>query len=116
MFDSIFIEEYPPIGNNYGGNYINNEFIGRLIENLFRKEKVEQLKNLRVKRWKEFEEKIEKLKRDFTHLEHRDICLDCSIFNDSDNIKFLEDYINDYKKNHFRYKYELKNNREEKWE
>ena len=30
--------------------------------------------------------------------------------------KTLEDYINDYKKNHFRYKYELKFNPEEEWE
>ena len=37
IFDSIFIEEYPPTGNNYGGNYINNEFIERLVENLFGK-------------------------------------------------------------------------------
>ena len=116
IFDSIFIEEYPPIGNNYGGNYINNEFIGRLIENLFGKEKVDQLKYLKIKRWKEFEEKIEKLKRDFTHLEPRDVCLDCRIFNDKDTKKSLEDYINDYKKNHFRYKYELKINPEEEWE
>ena len=116
IFDSIFIEEYPPIGNNYGGNYINNEFIGRLIENLFGKEKVDQLKYLKIKRWKEFEEKIEKLKRDFTHLEPRDVCLDCRIFNDKDTKKSLEDYINDYKKNHFRYKYELKFNPEEEWE
>ena len=116
IFDSIFIEEYPPIGNNYGGNYINNEFIGRLIENLFGKEKVDQLKYLKIKRWKEFEEKIEKLKRDFTHLEPRDVCLDCRIFNDKDTKKSLEDYINDYKKNNFRYKYELKINPEEEWE
>ena len=116
IFDSIFIEEYPPTGNNYGGNYINNEFIERLVENLFGKEKVEKLKNFKIKKWKEFEEKIEKLKRDFNYLKPNDCPLDCEIFYDKDTNKSLEEYINDYKKNHIRYKYELKINPKEEWE
>ena len=31
IFDSIIIEEYPPTGKVYGGNYINEEFIKRII-------------------------------------------------------------------------------------
>ena len=47
IFDSILVEEYPPIGDDHGGNYINEEFIRRLIENLFGKENVENLKILK---------------------------------------------------------------------
>ena len=32
------IEEYPPIGRDYGGNKINEEFINRLIIPLFGEE------------------------------------------------------------------------------
>ena len=116
IFDSIFIEEYPPLGNNYGGNYINEEFIKRLIENLFGKENVKKLKNFKMKKWKEFEEKIEKLKKDFSYLKPQDFALDCGLFNDKDNKKSLEEYINDYNKNHIKYKYELNINQKEEWE
>ena len=45
FFNSELIEEYPPIGGNYGGNAINEEFIKRLIIELFREEKFKQIKN-----------------------------------------------------------------------
>ena len=67
IFDSILIEEYPPTGDDHGGNFINEEFIKRFIENLFGKEKVENLKNYKMKKWKDFEEKIERLKKDFSY-------------------------------------------------
>ena len=117
IFDSILIEEYPPIGDDHGGNYINEEFIRRLIENLFGKENVENLKNIKIKRWKEFEEKIEKLKKEFSDEEPHDCYLDCRIFYDNkDKEKSLEIYTNEYKKNHFRYKYELKINPDDEWD
>ena len=116
IFDSVLIEEYPPIGDDHGGNYINEEFINRLIENLFGKEKIEYLKNNKIKKWKEFEEKIEKLKRDFSYEEPYDCSLDCRIFYDKNNQKTLDEYITDYNKNHIKYKYELKINTEEDWE
>ena len=103
IFDSILIEEYPPIGDDHGGNYINEEFIRRLIENLFGKENVENLKNIKIKKWKEFGEKIEKLKKEFSYEEPHDCYLDCSIFYDNnDKEKSLEKYVNEYKENHFR--------------
>ena len=114
IFDSIFIEEYPPIGNNYGGNYINEEFIKRLIENLFGKEIVENLKNIKKKKWRELEKNIEELKKDFDYFEPHDCQLDCGIFNDTE--KSLAEYINDYNKNNFRYKDKLKINPYEKWD
>ena len=117
IFDSILVEEYPPIGDDHGGNYINEEFIRRLIENLFGKENVENLKNIKIKKWKEFEEKIEKLKKEFSYEEPHYCYLDCRIFYDNnDKEKSLEKYVNEYKENHFRYKYELNISPEDEWE
>lgn len=116
IFDSILIEEYPRIGDNHGGNYINEEFIKRLIEKLFGKEKMENLKNNKTKKWKEFEEKIEKIKKDFSYNEPHDCRLDCRIFDDKKINKTLNEYIVEYERNHFNYKYELKVDLEDDWE
>ena len=69
IFDSFLIEEYPPIGGDYGGNYINEELIKRLIIEIFGEERVEKVKNdIKNEKWKEFETKIEALKKDFSGL------------------------------------------------
>ena len=116
IFDSILIEEYPPIGDDHGGNYINEKFIKRLIENLFGKEKMENLKSNKNKKWKEFEENIEKLKKNFSHNEPHDCILDCRIFYDKNSKKTLDEYITEYIGNYYNFKYELKSNSEEEWE
>ena len=38
--NSELIEEYPPIGGDYGGQKINEEFIKRLIVEIFESEKI----------------------------------------------------------------------------
>ena len=37
-------EEYPPLGGDYGGNKINEEFINKFIVDIFGKEKVKKMK------------------------------------------------------------------------
>ena len=119
--DSILIEEYPPMGNELGGSYINEEFIRRLIEELFGKEKVEKLKNVKNERWKEFEEKIEKIKRTSSdNKQSYDCKLDCRLFEDKnkniETIKKLNDYIDEYNIKQNKYKYQIRSNPEEDWE
>ena len=116
IFDSILIEEYPPIGDDHGGNYINEEFIKRLIENLFGKETVENIKNNKNKKWKYFEANIEKLKTNFSYVEPHDCILDCRLFYDKNTTKTLNDYINEYNGSHLQYKYKINANHEEDWE
>ena len=115
IFDSELIEEYPPIGGDYGGNAINEEFIKRLIIELFGKEKVEQLKNdLTNEDWVKFEKEIEDIKRKYSDFEPTNFKLDCYLFEDENNDKKLDDYINEYNNKNHKYKYEIKKNR--KWE
>ena len=54
------IEEYPPMGGDYGGNYINKEFMKRLIIELFGEKRLEKAKN--DEKYIEFEKNIETLK------------------------------------------------------
>ena len=42
--EDALIEVYPPLGGNYGGNFINQEFIKRIIVELFGNEKLEKVK------------------------------------------------------------------------
>ena len=77
---------------------------------------MENLKSNKNKKWKEFEENIEKLKRNFSHMEPHDCILDCRIFYDKNSKKTLDEYITEYNENYFNYKYELKSNSEEEWE
>ena len=115
IFDSELIEEYPPIGGDYGGNAINEEFIKRLIIELFGEEKVEQLKNdLTNEDWVNFEKEIEDLKRKYSDFEPTNFKLNCSLFEDEDSNKKLDDYINEYNSKNHKYKYEIRKNR--KWE
>jgi hypothetical protein len=115
IFDSELIEEYPPIGGDFGGNAINEEFIKRLIIELFGEEKVEQLKNdLTNEDWVNFEKEIEDLKRKYSDFEPTNFKLNCSLFEDEDSNKKLDDYINEYNSKNHKYKYEIRKNR--KWE
>ena len=58
------IEEYPPIGGDYGGQKINEEFIKRLIIEIFGEDKVKQFQNNQMDEdWDKFEKEIEELKK-----------------------------------------------------
>ena len=97
IFNSIFIEEYPPISGDYGGNFINEEFINRLIIELFGEEKVKQFQNdPKNKDWDIFMKEIEDLKRKFSYFEPIDFRLDCRLFEDNLIDKNLDDYISEY--------------------
>ena len=115
-----FIEEYQPLGGNYGENYINKEFINRLIVEIFGEQKINDIKENAGEDWNKFENEIERLKNflDASFLvENINFKLDCRLFeNDSD--KSLEDYIYDYNKKNLKYKYEIKKslNKRNKWE
>ena len=81
-----FIEEYPPIGGNYGCNKINEYFMERIIKDLFGEEcfngaKIDICKN-RYNEWIEFENKIEEFKKKFTREEliSQNYIIDCDIF------------------------------------
>ena len=118
IFDSFLVEEYPPIGGDYGGNYINIELIKRLIVELFGEEKVEKLKtDTKNEKWKEFEKKIEYLKQDFSEQEPYFCKLDCRLFKDknAEIKKKLDDYISEYKQKHLQYKYDIRKNQDDKW-
>ena len=117
LFNSVLIEEYPPIGGDYGGNYINEEFIKRLIIELFGAERVEKLKNDVINEgWKKFEDNIETLKRDFSEQDIYDCKLDCRLFKEKGTKKKLNDYIAEYNKKKHEFTYQLKINPNEKWE
>ena len=115
---SELIEEYPPLGGDYGGNMINQEFIKRLIVEIFGEDNINQLKNdISSEDWSKFENEIESEKKKFSCFEPKDIKLDCRIFED-DSGKTLQDYIDDYNKKNIKYKYEIKKgqNKRNKWE
>ena len=113
------IEEYPPLGGDYGGNMINQEFIKRLIVEIFGEDNINELKNdISSEDWSKFENDIESEKKKFSYYEPKDIKLDCRIFED-DSGKTLQDYIDDYnKKKDLEYKYDIKKseNKRNRWE
>ena len=117
IFNSALIEEYPPIGGDYGGNAINEEFIKRLIIELFGEEKVKQMKNNSYnEKWDKFEKDIEELKKTFSNYEPVDFKLDCRLFKDKSIKKKLDDYIKEYNSKELKYKYKIKRDEENKWE
>ena len=112
-------EEYPPLGGDYGGNVINEEFIKRLIVEIFGEENINNLKNdINNEEWDKFEKEIEEIKKSFSKFEERDYKLNCRLFEEEDSDKKLEDYIQDYNKKNLDYKYEIKKsqNKRNKWE
>ena len=109
------IEEYPPIGGDYGGNVINEEFIKRLITKIFGEEKVKHLQNDPTNEdWDEFEKKIELLKKSYSDIEPCDFKLDWRLFEDDSIDKKLDDYISEYNSKNHEFKYQIKTNR--RWE
>ena len=117
--NSELIEEYPPIGGDYGGQKINEKFIKRLIVEIFGEENINNLKNdINNEEWDKFEKEIEEIKKSFSKFEERDYKLNCRLFEEEDSDKKLEDYIQDYNKKNLDYKYEIKKsqNKRNKWE
>ena len=112
---SELIEEYPPIGGDYGGNKINEEFIKRLIIEIFGEEKVNKLQsNIEYEDWDKFEKEIEELKKSAFDNEGEELTLDCILFEDNENKKTLKDYIFDYNKKNHIHNYSIKTKR--RWE
>ena len=115
----IIYEEYPPIGGDFGGKKINEEFINRLIIPLFGKEKVNELKNSHdnYDEWITFENNIEMLKKSLSDNLNDILYLDCRLFESEK--KNLNDYISEYYKNNLYYKYKIqnknKNSAKNKW-
>ena len=99
------IEEYPPLGGDYGGNYINEEFIKKFIIEIFGEKYVKQLQNdSNNENWDEFERKIEELKQSFDANKPSNLKLDCQIFEDDSIKKILENYISEYNSKNHKYK------------
>jgi molecular chaperone DnaK (HSP70) len=100
---SELIEEYPPIGGDYGGNYINEAFIKTFITEIFGEENVNKLQNdIKNEDWDDFERKIEELKKSFSENESCNLKLDCHIFEDGIDMK-LDDYISKYNSKYHKY-------------
>ena len=106
-----FIEEYPPIGGNYGCNKINEYFMERIIKDLFGEEcfneaKINICKNI-YNNWIEFENKIEEFKKRFTRKEQiaQYYSIDCDIF-EHYCMEDIKDLLMTFNKKHK--KYELK--------
>ena len=111
---SELIEEYPPIGGDFGGNKINEEFIRRLIVGLFGEEKVKKLQvNSLDEDWIKFERSIEEKKRACYDNEPCNLTLDCDVFDDELIGKSLDEYIAEYDKKNLKYKYKIQKVR--KW-
>ena len=105
-----FIEEYQPLGGNYGEDYINKEFIKRLIVEIFGEQKINDIKEKAGEDWNKFENEIEQLQKglDASFLvENINFKLDCRLFENGSD-KSLEDYIYDYNKKNLKHKYEIK--------
>ena len=106
--NSELIEEYPPIGGDYGGQKINEEFIKRLIVEIFGEEKVKKLQtNSTDEDWVDFEKDIEELKKSCFSNEPCNLTLDCQLFDDDLSIISLDEYISEYDKNDHKYKYKI---------
>lgn len=110
------IEEYPPIGGDYGGHKINEEFIKRLIIPLFGEEKVKKLQknNDCLEEWTEFEKKVEELKTSSSNNLPISLYLDCHEFEEEGDNKTLDDFISEYNKKNLKYRYKLKK-KKKKW-
>ena len=64
------IEEYPPLGRDCGGNMINQEFLKRLIIEIFGEDNINDLKNdITSEDWSKFENDIEREKKNFSSYE-----------------------------------------------
>ena len=112
--EDALIEVYPPLGGNYGGNFINQEFIKRLIVELFGNEKLEKVKYDR--RYKDFEKNIETLKKQLDDKAY-ECHLNCRIFKDENNSSdTLDHYITAYKQKKLDYKYDLKRDKQDEWD
>ena len=108
------IEEYPPIGGDYGGNKINEEFIKRFIMEIFGEENVK--KCFESEEWDNFEKAIEELKKSCYDNEVCNLTLNCDVFEDEINGKTLDDYISDYEKKNLKYRYKMQKKRQWKLE
>ena len=109
-------EEYPPLGGDYGGNKINEEFINKFIVDIFGKEKVKKMKTETAyyRKWSRFERDIEELKISCSEQISDSLLLDCSLFHDRADKKTLNDYISEYYKKGSGYKYKIKE--KDEWE
>ena len=105
------IEEYPPIGGDYGGNKINEEFMKRFIMEIFGEEKVKKM--YENEDWDKFEKEIEELKKSCYDNEPANLTLDCDLFDDESDNKTLNDYISDYDKKNLKKKYKIQ--KKQKW-
>ena len=108
------IEEYPPIGGDYGGNKINEEFMKRFIMEIFGEEKVKKM--YENEDWDKFEKEIEELKKSCYDNEPANLTLDCDLFDDESDNKTLNDYISDYDKKNLKKKYKIQKKRNWKLE
>ena len=88
-----FEELYPPIGGDCGCNIINENFIDKVIKELFGKEHYEETKeyicNNKYYDWYEFEKKIEEFKKNFRNYEQLKsyFKIDCDIFSEKSKEK-----------------------------
>ena len=92
---SELIEEYPPIGGDYGGQVINEEFIKIFIMEIFGEDLVKKLQTNTNdnEEWAQFEKEIEELKISCYENELNNLILDCSLFDDDSIDKTVNDYI-----------------------
>ena len=109
---SELIEEFPPIGGDYGGQKINEEFIKRLIVEIFGEDKVKKLETNSVDEdWNNFEKEIEELKKSCYDNEPSILTLDCELFDNESIGKSLDDYISEYNQKEHKYKYKISKKR-----
>ena len=103
---SELIEEYPPIGGDYGGQVINEEFIKIFIMEIFGEDLVKKLQTNTNdnEEWAQFEKEIEELKISCYENELNNLILDCSLFDDDSIDKTLNDYISEYDTRESKYK------------
>ena len=100
-----FEELYPPIGGDDGCNKINENFMNRVIKELFGEKCFNEVKEKICKNnycnWVEFENKIEEFKKNYIKLEqlNQSFKIDCDIF-DLGNDQNLEQLINNFNLNH----------------
>ena len=107
-------EEYPPVGTDGGGYKINEEFIKRLIVEIFGEEKVKNLQtnSFDNEDWDKFEKEIEDKKIACCVNKTDKLTIDCALFDDESNKKTIDDYITEYNKKNLKYKIKKK----KRWE
>ena len=115
---SQLIEEYPPLGGDYGGNKINEVFINKFIIEIFGEENVKKLQSNSGDNedWNEFEKNIELLKISCynNELTLTNSTLDCELFEDGlCPEKTLDYYIHEYDKKNLEKKYKIQ--KKKKW-